>query len=185
MLTLKHALLSLILYLGLPCICRAQGAWMLTTADFHTDPVLLHGIDKEGVHVSPTAGGEARVIPIDQFLEITRQTAAAPAGGKYLLHMTGGDQLGGEPVAMKGNNLLWRSPVLGEISLPMKGLSGVTQPGKRPQETREAADVVTLANGDALKGIITAFGDGKITVQTEGGNNSQIALTSVVGVQFA
>ena len=147
--------------------------------------MLLHGIDKEGVHVSPTAGGPPRVIPIDQFLELTRQSLPLPPIGKYTLHMLGGDQLGGEPIAIKGNNLLWRSPVLGEISLPMKRLLAVTQPGKRPQEARQTTDVVMLSNGDALKGIITAIGDSKITVQTEGNTNSQIPLASVVAVQFA
>lgn len=163
---------------------RAQSSWTLTTADFHTDPVLLNGIDESGVHVSALSDRTKRVVALDHFLELTRQGVPEAITGKFVLHMAGGDRLGGQPVSIKGNDLLWENPVLGQLRLPMKRLIGITQPGKMPPDARPRMDIVSLANGDTLKGIVTNIGDGKVAVQADAGN-SEIALSSVASIDFA
>src|SRR5882724_10365627 len=77
--------------------------WRLTTADFRSEGILLHGIDAAGLHVSPMAGGEERLVPYEQFLELTRSGSSSQPAGKFVLHLIGGDRLGGEPVGIKGN----------------------------------------------------------------------------------
>ena len=117
-------------------LARAQSSWTLTTADFHTDPILLDGIDDSGIHVSALSDRTKRVVALDHFLELTRQGVPEAITGKFVLHMAGGDRLGGQPVGMKGNDLVWESPVLGQLRLPMKRLIGITQPGKTPPDAR-------------------------------------------------
>ena len=165
-------------------LAHAQSSWTLTTADFHTDPVLLNGIDDSGIHVSALSDRTKRVVALDQFLELTRQGVPEAITGKFVLHMTGGDRLGGQPVSIKGNDLVWESPILGQLRLPMKRLIGITQPGKTPPDARPRMDIVSLANGDTLKGIVTSIGDGKVAVQADAGN-SEIALSSVASIDFA
>ncbi|HEX5242862.1 MAG TPA: NPCBM/NEW2 domain-containing protein [Tepidisphaeraceae bacterium] len=168
----------------LTSLARAQSSWTLTTADFHTDPVLLNGIDDSGIHVSALSDRTKRVVALDHFLELTRQGVPEAITGKFVLHMAGGDRLGGQPVSIKGNDLVWESPVLGQLRLPMKRLIGITQPGKTPPDARPRMDIVSLANGDTLKGIVTNIGDGKVAVQADAGN-SEIALSSVASIDFA
>lgn len=173
-------------FLAVTSICataRAQAPWNLTTADFRSEAISLRAIGADGLHVAPLAGGDERLVPYDRFLELTRAASASQPAGKLTLHMLGGDRLGGEPVGIKGNNLIWNSPAIGEISLPMKRLVAITQPGK-PAPDRRKEDVVTLANGDTLKGIIASIGGGKISVQAEGGP-ADAPLASVATVSFA
>lgn len=165
-------------------VADARGQWTLTTADFHTQAVALKSIDSAGVHVAPAAGGPEAVVPFDEFLDISRPQAATQSGGKFVLHLLGDDQLTGEPLSIQGNDLLWNSPELGEISLPMKGLIAITRPGATPPENRGREDVITLANGDTLHGILGGFSEGKTTMQTDAGN-SDVPIVSVNEIDFA
>jgi hypothetical protein len=181
---------SVVILLTLLCIhatigaARAQSAWTLTTADFHADPVVLKAIDAAGAHVTPLAGGPERVVALGDFLEITRPAVPGQPAGKYVLHMVGGDRLGGEPVAIKGDNLVWNSPAVGEIAIPMKRLIALSQPGKPAPASTQRSDVITLNNGDTLSGIVATLGAGKVSVQTDAGS-SEVALDSVSAIHFA
>src|SRR6185437_15409791 len=70
------------------------------------------------------------------------------------------------------------------ISLPMKQLVAMTRPGGHLPDTRRREDIVTLANGDTLRGIIANFANGKVTVQTDAGN-SDVPIASVSEIDFA
>jgi hypothetical protein len=162
---------------------RAQGTWNLTTADFRSEAVILNSLDSTGLRVAPLSGGEARLVPFDHFLELTRALSSSQPLGKFTLHMIGGDRLGGEPLAIKGNSLLWNSAAVGEVPIPMKRLAALTQ-GNKPLPERGRQDVVTLSNGDVLKGIIASLGDGKVSIQTDAGP-SDAPLASVASISFA
>src|SRR5206468_2774386 len=95
--TARHtlpALLFCILHSSF-CISPASGQWSLTTADLHTEPLILWKIGPEGVRITVPSGGQ-RVVPMDQFVEVTRPApaTAAPAG-KFDLHLVGGDHVTG------------------------------------------------------------------------------------------
>ena len=169
--------------MALASLARAAGNWTLTTADFHTQLVTLKSIDPSGVHVMTTTGVE-KVFPFDQFLDLNRAVAGAGATGKFVLYLTGEDQIGGEPVTVKGNDLIWKNPTVGEIALPMKRLVALVRPGSHPADSRRKEDVLTLANGDTLRGIVANFAEGKVTVQTDAGN-SDVPLASVTQINFA
>src|SRR5690242_19841811 len=80
---------------------HAQEKWTLTTADFHSEPVILKGFDSSGVKVAAAPDADVKTIPADRFLDVSRPLPAAPAVGKYVLHLTGGDRLSGMPVTLK------------------------------------------------------------------------------------
>ena len=163
---------------------HAAGQWTLTTADFQSRSVQLKTIDAAGVHLTPPAGGAEEIVPFDRFLDVSRTVVASPIMGKLVLHLAGGDQLGGDPLSIRGNDLIWSSPILGDIPIPMKQLASMTHPGATPADSRSREDVVKLANGDTLRGIVAGFADGKVTVQADAGN-SDVPLGSVKEINFA
>ena len=168
-------------------VAWAQGQWTLTTADFHTQTVALKSVEASGVGVTPSgAGGGEKLIPFDQFLEVSRPGAGGHAGGAFVLFLAGGDQIGGEPIGIKGNNLAWNSPTLGPIELPLKRLIAMERagPGARPPEIRHRQDIVTMINGDSVSGIIAGIKGGKLSVRNDTGS-SDVPLASVKEVNFA
>ena len=161
-----------------------QDRWTLTTADFNSESVALKSLDSSGVKVVPASGGDMRSVPMDQFLLVHRSLPLTPPSGRFVLHMTGGDKIGGEPVSLKGESLVWKNPALGEITIPGSRLVAITAPDKPAPQDRKREDVVGLANGDAIHGIIASLSPEKITVQTDAGN-SDVPMGSVAGVTFA
>ena len=176
-----------ILSLGL-CAMLAGSAlgatWTLTTADFQTRLVNLGNVDPAGIHMTPAGGGDAEVVPFNQFLELSRALPPSMGSGKFTLFLLGGDSINGEPIGIKGNDLIWSNPTLGEIPISMKQLVTMTRPGGQPADVRRREDVVTLSNGDTLRGIIATIADGKVTVQADAGNNS-IPISSIGQINFA
>ena len=162
----------------------AEPVWTLTTADFQTQPVALKAIGSNGVTIVPAGGGDSAVVPFDRFLDVTRSLPASATTGTFTLYLSGADHVCGEPLGLKGNDLLWNSPTLGQIALPMKQLVAMTRPGVSPPDARRADDLVTLANGDLLHGIIADIAGGKVTVQTDGGASS-VPIGSINQINFA
>lgn len=163
---------------------RDSKVWTLTTADFRSEPVSIQSLDASGVKIAPAAGGQERTVPMDQFLALHRTLPPTPPSGRFVLHMTGGDQIGGEPLSLTGEALLWKNPSLGEIAIPSGRLVAMTPPDKPAPQDRKREDVVGLANGDTVHGIIASMSPQKITVQTDAGN-SDVPMASVASVSFA
>lgn len=172
------------LYVGGWAQAQAQDKWQLTTAQFKTEAVELKQFDASGAKFSPAGGGPLRTLPMDDFLDLSRTLPAASSSGKFELHMTGGDRLGGEPVALKAESMVWKNAALGEISIPTSRLVAITPPGKDAPSERSHEDLVKLANGDTVSGIIASMTPDSVTVQTAAGN-SAVPLSSVASVNFA
>jgi hypothetical protein len=181
---MRHGILPILALLALAAFAQAESQWTLTTADFHTQTVTLKSLDHSGIGIAPAPAGDEKTIPYAEFLDLSRTLPGGQTAGKFILHLGNGDQIGGEPVSIKGNDLQWSSPLLGDLSLPMKQLSAMTRPGAVMPDSRRREDVVTLANGDTLRGIIGNLADGKVTVQTETGN-SEAPITSIGQITFA
>lgn len=169
---------------SLCCMASAEDGWLLTTAQFKTDTVFLKSFDSSGVKVAPVSGGPERTIPMGDFLDITRTLPSAQGNGRFVLHLTGGDRLAGEPAGLKGDSLIWKNADLGEISIPGSKMIAITPPGQSAPAERQHEDVVRLSNGDAVHGIIAAMTADTITVQTSNGN-TDVPMTSVASVNFA
>lgn len=165
---------------------RAQDAWTLTTADFRNASVSLKGIDGTGVRVTDPSTNSDRVVSMDEFLQLERPVGDSSQSGKFVLHMTGGDQLAGEPVSIAGEDLVWNNPAAGEVRVPMSRVSALTRPGQRPGDRRANEDVVTLSNGDAVRGIIAGIEGGKVSVQRPDTTEPlPVPVESIARIQFA
>ena len=80
------------------------------------------------------ADGKERLVPNDQFLQLERTgantSAAGNAAGPFMLHLLGGDLVGGEPVRIDGEQLVWKNASVGELTVPLSHLVAMTKPGK-------------------------------------------------------
>jgi hypothetical protein len=181
----RPVLLGFLLVTLLAAAAFGQEKWLLTTAQFKTESVLLKGLDSSGVKVVPASGGGERTVAMGDFLDLTRSAPALQPSGRYILHLSGGDQLSGEPVALRGDSLVWKSPDVGEITIPGSRMVAITAPGKPAPAERQHEDVVRLVNGDTVRGIIAAMGGDKVTVQVTGGGNSEVPMSSIAAINFA
>jgi hypothetical protein len=162
---------------------RADALWNLTTSDFHTSNVALNGISENAIHVASSTGDDVAV-PFNRLLEISRPLPPLNDGAKYFLLLQGGDRIGGEPVAITGEQIEWQSAALGDLHLPLRQLVAIARTDQTILAERPREDVVKLANGDSVHGLITALGAGKIAVQTDNGN-TDVPLSAVASVSFA
>lgn len=159
---------------------------MLTTADFKTEQIALKGIDATGIKVTSTNSDQPRTVSLDQFLDVQRSGAAPSAtGAKFVLQLSGGDKLLGEPVNLTAEALVWQNPTLGEVSVPTSRMLGITRGPAVALAPAGREDIVTLANGDSVHGIIASMTADKVTVQTAGNANSDVPLSSVATINFA
>jgi hypothetical protein len=164
---------------------RAQDSWTLTTADFRNASVSLKGIDGSSLRVSES-GQADRTVPMDEFLQVERPLPASAQQGKFVLHLAGGDQLAGEPVSIAGEQLVWTNAAAGELRVPMSRVAAMTRPGQQPPDRRSNEDVVTLNNGDAVRGIIAGIDAGKVNVQRpDSAEPLPVPVDSIARIQFA
>jgi hypothetical protein len=174
--------LSVTLLTVIPAI---SADWFVTTADFHSQPITLHSITADGLHVASTQPTVDDIIPFDHFISAQRLTTDEPAAPKFTLLLAGGDRLVGEPVSVASEKLTWSSPTLGSVPVSFSRLvaigrgSQVTLPDEPPKQ-----DVVTLANGDTIAGVFSDCADGKITIQTDNGA-TPVPLANVSRIAFA
>jgi hypothetical protein len=174
---------------------RAQQLWTLTTADFRTESVRLIGIDAErGLRVATAApAASERVVPFDQFLSLHRSGAAtSTAPGGFLAVLTDGDRLAGEPVSTAGETITWNSQALGTSGLPMRRMRAILRAGAQldddgnSADPQRAQDLVLLANGDTVAGIVAQVTGSAVTVHPAGGGDPTVApLDSILAVLFA
>jgi hypothetical protein len=165
---------------------RAQENWTLTTADFRNASVALKAMDANGVRVTDPSTNSDRAVGMDEFLQLERPVPGAAAQGKFVLHLAAGDQLGGEPVSIAGEELVWNNPAAGQVRVPMSRVAAMTKPGQQPPDRRPNEDVVTLANGDAVRGIIAGIEGGKVSVQRpDAPEPLPVPVDSIARIQFA
>jgi hypothetical protein len=170
------------------CCCRAafaQTDWDLTTSDFQSQSVTMGGMDAKNLTV--TAGGGAQTIPLSRLLEISQALPPRQPAERLVLIMRNGDRIGGGPVGITGDTLQWQSATFGDLHLPLRQVEGI----RLSTDTVSASsligakdDLVSLANGDAVHGIVVDVNAAKVVVQTDTGN-TELPLPALSGVTFA
>ncbi len=105
----------------------------------------------------------------------------------FVLNTSSGDHLHGVPVKMDQEDLHWSLPALGELSIPLRQVAGITRSSAqtpRSNQTRQTEDMVNLVNGDQVRGIVTDLSGKSIIVQSDG-NPVTVPLDSVQSIRFA
>ena len=159
----------------------AQSGWTLTTSDFNTRAVNLVSLDDAGAKVTDPAKGNAEaVVPWQQVLQLQRTQAVATAPAPptpatkpaptFTLHLANGDRLSGQAQSLEGETLAWTSRAAGRVDVKLKQVTSIVRGNDQPprRDPQAAADVVSLTNGDAARGLISAVDVAGITVQAEG-----------------
>jgi hypothetical protein len=178
-----------------PC-ARAQSKWTVTTADFRSAQVTLSSLDQGGASVTPDGAQQPRVVKWDELLLLEREpssaakppptTAGSGTPGKFILYVAGGDQFRGEPKSIENETLVWNSPAVGPVTVPLKQVVAIGKSNQPPpaSDARRTEDVVTLANGDSVRGILSALAGGTLKVQSQGGE-VPVPLENVASVLLA
>lgn len=165
---------------------RASDEWVLTTADFRSERVWLREISDQAVTITG-ADGTARTVDFDRMLQLDRIAPTKPPSGRFLLVLDGLERIAGEPKGLQGEILLWSNPSMGEIRIPLMRVTSmhrVSRPNV-PDERRAADDVITLVNGDTVRGIIAVIREDAIGIQASGGDSIDVPLDSIAAVAFA
>jgi hypothetical protein len=169
----------------------ADDGWSLTTADFKRQNVNLRAFDQAGAKVVPYGQKDEITIPLDKLLQLDRGGAAVQqVRGTFTLYLTSGDRVGGEPVAIANDQVTWRSPAAGDLTIPLKDLRAIQRGGQDasqpPQfDPARTEDVVLLNNGDNVKGIITGLEAGKVNVKQASGDVIPVGLADAKSILFA
>jgi hypothetical protein len=183
-------LVFVLVLLVLPTLVLAEENWTLTTADFQSQRVDLQAISDNDITVAgDSAAAAARHIGFDKLLLLQRIDKPAPvAAGAFIVNLTGRDAVSGQPVGLEGENLLWMNPALGKLSLPLKSVTSLHRSSATESAVPAAPqteDVVTLVNGDSVRGIIVGFDATTVTIQQASGDKTPAPLDSVSRITFA
>jgi NPCBM/NEW2 domain-containing protein len=178
--------MTMLLSLLTSVVARADEQWILTTADFKSETVSLKSIDDGGVHL-PGDGGADRTIPMTQFLQLDRVGRTRSTPPKMFLWLTDGDHLGGAPVAISGESLTWRCPNFGDVAFPLSRIRSIQKPSQPApsNDVNRTEDVLSLANGDSLHGILSDITASAMTIQPTGGEAASVPLAAIVSADFA
>jgi len=181
-----HRWLILFLFLLSSSAVAQQNRWTLTTADFQTRQVDLVSIDDNGVSVLIKAGEAPQQIRWDSLLALDRALEPKPSNAKFILALTTGDQLRGEPTKIDGDTLTFNAVNLGSMTIPLKQVVAIARQVQNIPAGRDmpAEDLAVLSNGDSVRGIISALADKQITVQVNG-TPTPVPLDSIATILFA
>lgn len=169
-----------------PSLLLADAGWMLTTADFAQQPVSFQSISPTGLGVLPVGSQEPAAIPFDRFLQLDRSGAVATPAEPFLLYLVGGDRLYGRPIGYKLEQVIWKNPLVGELTIPLKQVRGLVRQGRTIEnlDARPLEDTIQLANGDSIKGILTNITDTKITINSNA-SDVDLPIDGISTIHFA
>jgi hypothetical protein len=170
------------LLLGLASVAHAQATWVLTWADFRSERVTLESIDAG--HVTVSANSDRKQVALDRLLMLERVGVTVMPAGRFVAVLAGNDRACGQPKSVEGENLIWTHPTLGELTLPLKSVLCIVRADQTPplNPPPQTEDIVTLNNGDSVRGIIAALSDSSVTVQQAGGEAIDVPLDSATRV---
>lgn len=157
--------------------------WTLLDATLEPRRVELVSIDKSGVVVEGESGRST--ISIDDVARLTQVAdfSASPITADLML--AGGFRIAGAPGGLEGNRLIWASPTLGETAVPIEHVraivfaSDVRLPPASPQ------DVLLLANGDRMTGIVLEADEAGLKVDSETAGEVRLDWPAVLAWQLA
>lgn len=158
----RHLVLIL---LSLPAISFAAGdSWTLITADFQSSQIVPISIDETGIQTAQST------IPWKDVLELDRTTAPPQPGGGFLLHLNGGDQIGGDLISIANDTVSLQNPLLGQLDVPEDQVSAILRSGAsadgvdQPRKT----DSLHLANGDVSSGVVESCDQNTLAILADG-----------------
>jgi len=163
-----------------------DAGWVLTTADFRPQAVVLRAIDANGVSVGPVGSDVASRIPYDQFLQLDRATRSRVGTGRFILHLAGGTKILGEPTGYQDEQVIWNSPAVGELKVPLKEARALVRNGKSADniDAQRTEDMVQMSNGGTAKGIVSDISATGVKISANG-SDLDLAMDNIDWIYFA
>lgn len=177
---------------------RGEDAWQLVTDDFAQQPVTtVKAISDQGATVETRGAAAERVVSFDHLLELRRDSVVGSARSPertFAVSLSAAPPLVGEtfvgaPVRLDGGTVEWNEPILGTLKLPLKRFASLTR--VRGGEALAAGagssteDVISLTNGDVLRGIVADIGAASVSIQSAAGAVTNAPLDTIGAVRFA
>lgn len=147
----------------------ADPGWTLVTSDFKTTPGSLDELTASTLHITPPGAPQPLEKSLDDVIEIRRPTFPT-TNGKYILALLDGDKIPGEPVELKGKQILWNNPSFGQLSIPLNQCAGFVKSNLSTTLLEGASDLdkAQMANGDWANGILAALSASQLTLEVNG-----------------
>ncbi len=148
----------------------ADSGWVLTTADFRSQPVTLNAVDAAAVSITPVGKPQLATIAYDDFLQLERASVVGSSNERFTLVLLTGDRILGQPAGCKDERIVWKNPALGEFSVPLKAARGILRTGRNADALDSARndDLVKFSNGDSAKGIVVDVNSDKLKLDVAG-----------------
>lgn len=161
---------------------RADDGWTLTDVTLVPQPVTSITINADTV--TAVRPGGSFTLGLDKFVAATRGQATPVALGKLVLHTRDGQRFVGLPVSSTDGTITWSTATLGDRTLPLASVAAIDRVLDAPPADVLREDVVTLANHDSVRGVLSAIDSDTITV-TVGDAPTPIALANVAALHLA
>ena len=96
--------------------------------------------------------------------------------------LASGERLTGTPI-LRQSGLVWRHPVLGGVPLVDGTIAAVVLRAGTPVPESSAADIVVLANGDRIEGLVAAIDD-PLVIERDGAGESALPLDRIAAISL-
>ena len=153
----------------------------LTTTDFATRDIDVTAMDTDALTIA--AGDQ---IPAGEVLRLANPDSQPRPATGWVAQGVGGERLVGPLVGLDDDDaLIVRIGRFGNVSLPLDRLAVLRRADADPPEAPadRTADVVLLANGDRVRGLVAGLTADAVTVQPDGGGAAlELPLDGVAAV---
>jgi hypothetical protein len=158
--------------------------WRLTLANLSTQSVDVRKFDGSGLDYLDS-NGHAQHLVADHLVEMRRSAPPEISTGHWVLILSDGQRWAGDAAGMNGEQISWRSPLLGQMTIPLQRVVGIAhQDNPSDPDANASEDVVHLSNGDAVHGVITSMTSGNVSVQT-GNAAATVPWSAIASIHFA
>lgn len=144
--------------------------------------------DGRSVELSAEEGGRSRTLPVEEVAAILFSPAgAAPSDAPGMMEMQDGERMPGR-LERAGDGVAWVHPWLGAtpVDLDLVRRIEIDRSGPRPRSAAPAdADLVLLANGDAVTGLVAEVAVDVVVEPLDGGGTRRVPLERVRSIELA
>ncbi|MDY7110019.1 MAG: hypothetical protein SYC29_15415 [Planctomycetota bacterium] len=150
-----------VLILCTPAVCAQADEFLLIDDDLLTRRVRVAELNAGAVSVLDQAGG-VDSLALDECIALIRADAHRPRFVRPHLLLVDGRRLPGGPAEIEATSaeaLAWEHAWLGRLEIPIDDIDAIAMRTGQEAPSADGEDVIVLANGDRLEGIITVLGD--------------------------
>lgn len=182
---MRYLLVLLLILMGEPVsTVGAEEIWHVMTGDFRVRTMELSRIDTDSL--VGKEGDNVETVDLKNVVRITRNARVESPQG-LILCLSGGDRLVGQPVTLDNTHLTWFTSGIGRVRVPIEQVIGILRNSNDDPRLTEVRneDVMSLDNGDIVRGIVTAVTERTITITPTGSEPIKMGTDTIRDLLFA